>query len=113
MTATSLAGPAPRRANPVIARVIIYGLLLVFALIYLVPLYVMITTSFKTMDEIQGGNLMALPQNPTFFPWIKAWGEACVGLTCSGIKGYFGNSLAMVIPAVAISTTLAPSMATS
>jgi len=106
MTATSLAGPARRRANPVIARVIIYGLLLVFALIYLVPLYVMITTSFKTMDEIQGGNLMALPQNPTFFPWIKAWGEACVGLTCSGIKGYFGNSLAMVIPAVAISTTL-------
>ena len=33
-------------------------------------------------------------------------GEACVGLTCAGIKGYFWNSTKMVVPAVAISTFL-------
>lgn len=51
-----------------IGRVIIYGLLLIFAVLYLMPLFVMLTTSFKTMDEIQNGNMLALPQAPTFDP---------------------------------------------
>ncbi|MDR9764413.1 carbohydrate ABC transporter permease, partial [Rhizobium redzepovicii] len=89
-----------------IGRLVIYGLLTIFAILYLMPLFVMLTTSFKTMDEIQGGNMLALPQAPTFDPWIKAWGETCVGLTCAGIKGYFWNSIKMVVPAVAISTIM-------
>ena len=87
-------------------RIVIYGLLALFALFYLMPLFVMLVTSFKTMDEIQNGNMLALPQSPTFDPWIKAWGETCVGLTCAGIKGYFWNSIKMVVPAVLISTML-------
>ncbi|MBY5788581.1 carbohydrate ABC transporter permease, partial [Rhizobium leguminosarum bv. viciae] len=39
-----------------IGRTVIYGLLLIFAVLYLMPLFVMLTTSFKTMDEIQNGN---------------------------------------------------------
>ena len=89
-----------------INRTIIYGLLVIFAIIYLMPLFVMLVTSFKTMDEIQNGNMLALPQSPTIDPLFKAWGEACVGLTCAGIKGYFWNSIKMVVPAVAISTIL-------
>ena len=88
------------------ARVVIYGLLALFALIYLTPLFVMLVTSFKTMPEIQEGNMLALPQAPTLAPWWRAWGEACVGLTCAGIKGYFWNSIKMVVPAVLISTML-------
>ncbi|WP_113168225.1 MULTISPECIES: carbohydrate ABC transporter permease [unclassified Rhizobium] len=87
-------------------RIFIYGVLAIFAIIYLMPLFVMLVTSFKTMDEIQGGNMLSLPSAPTFEPWIKAWGETCVGLTCAGIKGYFWNSIKMVVPAVAISTIL-------
>jgi glucose/mannose transport system permease protein len=87
-------------------RIVIYGLLLFFAAVYLIPLFVMLVTSFKTMDEIQGGNMLALPRDPTIQPWIKAWEEACVGLTCAGIKGYFWNSIKMVVPAVVISTML-------
>ncbi|HEX2509492.1 MAG TPA: carbohydrate ABC transporter permease [Microvirga sp.] len=86
--------------------VVIYGLLLGFALIYLLPLFVMVVTSFKTLDEIRDGNMLALPVNPTVEPWLAAWGTACVGLTCAGIKGYVWNSIAMVVPAVAISTLL-------
>ena len=43
-------------------RIVIYGLLALFALFYLMPLFVMLVTSFKTMDEIQNGNMLALPQ---------------------------------------------------
>ncbi|MGO7157823.1 carbohydrate ABC transporter permease, partial [Rhizobium leguminosarum] len=43
-----------------IGRTVIYGLLLIFAVLYLMPLFVMLTTSFKTMDEIQNGNMLAL-----------------------------------------------------
>jgi glucose/mannose transport system permease protein len=87
-------------------KVFIYGLLLGFALLYLLPLFVMVITSFKSLDEIREGNMLALPQDPTLEPWLAAWGRACVGLTCAGIKGYFWNSISMVVPAVAISTLL-------
>jgi glucose/mannose transport system permease protein len=87
-------------------RIVIYGLLLLFAIVYLMPLFVMLVTSFKTMDEIQNGNMLALPTSATIEPWIKAWDQACVGLTCAGIKGYFWNSIKMVVPAVLISTLL-------
>ncbi|RVD51458.1 carbohydrate ABC transporter permease, partial [Mesorhizobium sp. M8A.F.Ca.ET.023.02.2.1] len=90
----------------IVNRIVIYGLLALFALFYLMPLFVMLVTSFKTMDEIQNGNMLSLPKAPTFDPWLKAWGETCVGLTCAGIKGYFWNSIKMVVPAVLISTML-------
>lgn len=90
----------------VVNRIVIYGLLALFALFYLMPLFVMLVTSFKTMEEIQNANMLALPQAPTFDPWIKAWSEVCSGLTCVGMKGYFWNSIKMVVPAVIISTLL-------
>ncbi len=90
----------------VAGRTVIYVLLAIFALIYLTPLFVMLVTSFKTMSEIQDGNMLAFPKEPTLTPWARAWGETCVGLTCAGIKGYFWNSIKMVVPAVAISTFL-------
>ena len=104
----TVAVPAPIRARPSIRlnRIVIYGLLIVLAVVYLMPLYVMVTTSFKTMDEIQGGDMLAFPMHPTIEPWLKAWGGACVGLACAGIKGYFWNSIVMAVPAVAISTVL-------
>jgi glucose/mannose transport system permease protein len=88
------------------SRVVIYGLLLLFAAIFLTPLFVMLITSFKTLDEIRDGNMLSLPQHPTIQPWLSAWGSACIGLTCGGIKGYFGNSIEMVVPAVVVSTLL-------
>ncbi|MCP8938257.1 carbohydrate ABC transporter permease [Alsobacter sp. SYSU M60028] len=100
--ATTRTGGGSSLAN----RIVIYGLLLLFALVYLIPLFVMLVTSFKSMDEIQSGNMLALPQSPSFDAWARAWGETCVGLTCAGIKGYFWNSIKMVVPAVLISTIL-------
>jgi glucose/mannose transport system permease protein len=88
------------------ARIVIYTLLIVLAAVYLLPLYVMLTTSFKSLAEIRGGDMLALPRDPSWAAWTKAWGDACIGVTCEGIKGYFWNSIKMVVPAVAISTVL-------
>jgi len=103
---STLPSAASASRNRLFSRIFIYGLLVIFSIIYLMPLFVMLVTSFKTMDEIQNGNMLALPQSPTIEPWFKAWGQACVGLTCAGIKGYFWNSIKMVVPAVAISTIM-------
>jgi glucose/mannose transport system permease protein len=89
-----------------VGRVVVYTLLILFALYYLMPLFVMITTSLKTLDDIRAGNLVALPREITFEPWAKAWASACTGVDCSGLKGNFWNSVSFVVPAVVISTLI-------
>ena len=87
-----------------ITRVFIYLLLLLFALFYLLPLYVMGINSVKPLAEITGGNMMALPEVWTLDPWRSAWSTAQIGVEPTGLKPYFLNSILMVVPAVAIST---------
>lgn len=87
-----------------VTRVFIYVVLLVFALFYLLPLYVMAVNSVKPLAEITGGNMMALPQEWTFAPWASAWSTAQIGVSPTGLKPYFLNSILMVVPAVTIST---------
>ncbi|MEY4747991.1 MAG: hypothetical protein RIQ60_205 [Pseudomonadota bacterium] len=87
-------------------RVVLFGLLGVFAVFFLLPFYVMLVTSLKDMGEIRNGSLLALPQAIDFTAWFKAWGTACTGMSCSGLKPYFVNSLIMIVPAVVVSTTL-------
>ncbi len=57
------------------SRIVIYGLLVIFAIIYLMPLFVMLVTSFKTMDEIQNGNMLALPKSPTHRSLVQGLGR--------------------------------------
>ncbi len=87
-------------------RVLVYGLLGLAALWFLAPLYVMVVTSLKTLDEIRGGNLLSPPSGLNLDAWEAAWSSACTGVRCEGLKGYFWNSVRMVVPAVAISTLI-------
>jgi glucose/mannose transport system permease protein len=87
-------------------RVVLYALLVAFALYYLLPLFVMLTTSLKTLDDIRGGNLLSLPQQVSFDAWAKAWSSACTGVNCGGLSGNFWNSIRFVLPAVLISTAI-------
>ena len=89
-----------------VARTLIYLVLLLFALFYLLPLYVMLVNSVKPLSEITGGGMMSLPSEWTFEPWLKAWSTAQVGVEPTGLRPYFWNSISMVVPAVAISTVL-------
>ena len=72
-------------------------------LFFLAPLYVMVITSLKTMDEIRQGSILALPRAPTLQPWLTAWFSACTGLRCNGISVGFVNSVKILIPSVIVS----------
>jgi glucose/mannose transport system permease protein len=87
-------------------RLAIISVLLLFAAFFLLPLYVMVSTSLKDMSEIRSGNLLSLPQGLNFDAWRMAWSQACTGADCTGLKPYFANSVLMVVPAVLISTAL-------
>ena len=89
-----------------VTRVFIYVVLLVFALFYLLPFFVMLVNSVKPLSEITGGNMMALPQVWTLEPWRQAWSTAQIGVEPTGLRPYFLNSVMMVVPAVAISTVI-------
>lgn len=89
-----------------LGRIALFTALLLFAAFFLTPLYVMLSTSFKTMDEIRNGTLLSPPLSPGFAAWAKAWSEACTGTDCGGLKPFFMNSLMMVLPAVAVSTSI-------
>jgi glucose/mannose transport system permease protein len=88
------------------ARALIYLVLVLFALFYMLPLYVMGVNSLKPLEEITGGNMMALPATWTLDAWRSAWSTAQIGVEPTGLKPYFLNSILMVVPAVAISTII-------
>ncbi|HEU4987069.1 MAG TPA: carbohydrate ABC transporter permease [Rhizobiaceae bacterium] len=94
-------GPKPKRLSA--GRIGLYGFLIIAALFFLTPLYVMIVTSLKDMAEIRLGHLFALPANPTIEPWIKAWASACTGVACDGIRPGFVNSVKITVLSVTIS----------
>ncbi|MEY4765714.1 MAG: hypothetical protein RI907_2387 [Pseudomonadota bacterium] len=87
-------------------RALLWAVLIGLAAFFLAPLYVMLSTSFKTMDEIREGSLLALPHAISFEAWAKAWSSACTGTDCGGLQPFFMNSVKMVIPAVLVSTLL-------
>jgi glucose/mannose transport system permease protein len=87
-----------------VARIVLYVILAVCAVIFLMPVYVMLVNSFKPLDEIRSGNLMALPLDWTVAPWLSAWSTAQIGVQPTGLKPFFINSFLMVIPAVVLST---------
>jgi glucose/mannose transport system permease protein len=90
----------------VLVRALIYAVLIVFAVYYLLPLYVMLINSVKPLEEIRQGNMMSLPIAFTLDPWRSAWSTAQIGVQPTGLRPYFINSVLMVIPAVAISALL-------
>jgi glucose/mannose transport system permease protein len=94
-------GPLPRRVS--VGRIGLYAFLVISAVFFLIPLYVMVITSLKTMPEVLDSNVLALPQQPTIQPWIDAWLHACTGGDCSGLHPGFFNSVKITIPAVIVS----------
>ena len=107
MSATTIAAvlPAPRRrargVNPAV-----YLVLAIAVVFFVLPLYVMVSTSLKTMDEIRGGNVLAAPAAIDLSAWVRAWTSACTGSTCAGIRQGFLNSVKITVPSVLLSTAL-------
>ena len=101
-----MSAPSSLAPRLTLGRIALFGALLLFAAFFLTPLYVMVSTSLKTMDEIRTGTLLSLPASPSLTAWATAWSSACTGTDCGGLKPFFMNSVLMVLPAVATSTLI-------
>ncbi|RUX89980.1 carbohydrate ABC transporter permease [Mesorhizobium sp. M7D.F.Ca.US.004.01.2.1] len=99
-------GPRPRHTFSR-RNIFLYGTLIVMAVYYLLPLYVMVVTSLKGMPEIRLGNIFSPPLEITFEPWVKAWSTACTGLNCDGLSRGFWNSVRITVPSVLLSIAIA------
>lgn len=91
-----------RKSTALWARIGVYAFLAFAAAFFLLPLYVMLTTSFKSMEEIRLGQIFALPSSITFDAWRAAWSEACTGVSCEGVRGGFWNSVTIAVPSVVL-----------
>jgi glucose/mannose transport system permease protein len=95
-----------RRSTWAPARIGIYAFLLTAGAFFLLPLYVMLVTSFKSMPEIRESSIFALPMLPSVEGWVTAWSKACTGLECGGLRVGFWNSVQIVVPSTFVSILL-------
>ena len=97
-------GPRPSKLTP--SRAGIYAFLIISALFFLIPLWVMVVTSLKTMPEVRESDIFAWPKDLTIAPWAEAWATVCTGLQCEGIRVGFWNSIKILVPSVILSIAL-------
>ncbi|WP_428241357.1 carbohydrate ABC transporter permease [Gynuella sp.] len=96
-----------KRYAAITGRTIVYSVLIIVAIYYLVPLLLMVLTSFRSMNEIRLGQLIEWPKSFSSEAWSEAWSQAQIGARDEkGLRPYFINSILIVIPAVSISTIL-------
>lgn len=78
-----------------LSRLAVHATLWGAVALYVIPLLVMLLTSFKSPEDIRNSNLLALPDVFTLIGWVKAWGA---------VGDYFWNSVKITVPGVLIST---------
>jgi len=88
------------------SRIAIYLLLILFAIIFLIPVYVMLTSSFKTFAEVQDlSKMWSLPSSINLDSFKAAWS----GIPEKGLRGLnrnLLNSILLTVPATIISSML-------
>ena len=101
--------PSGAKPKPFVTpqRFLVYTVLIVCAVFFLFPLYIMIITSLKSIQEIQSGNIFIPTMTPTLDAWEKAWNSACTGLYCEGVKVGFWNSIKITVPSTIVSIIVA------
>ena len=80
-----------------LSKVWLYIPLIAMAIFYLLPLYIMIITGFKSFDEIDLKTMWNLPGGIAFDNYVEAFAKLSPSLR---------NSFLMVIPATLISSAL-------
>ncbi|MCS6939363.1 MAG: carbohydrate ABC transporter permease, partial [Roseiflexus sp.] len=100
---SSVAIPAPGRRRVRWSRVAVYGLMIAFLLFFLLPVYLLLITSFKSFDQVSLSRMWDLPTSFSLESFNRAWngGEGVIGM-----RGSFWNSVQMVVPATVISCIL-------
>jgi glucose/mannose transport system permease protein len=85
-------------------RFVLYAVLVAFAAFFLIPLAVVVINSFRTLEEITQTSVLGIPRAMRWDNWVQAWGSYCLAGSCTGIRPYMWNSVALVVPATIIST---------
>lgn len=108
IAATTTDEPEAARANArwLAARIAIYGVLAVFAVIYIVPLAVLVLNAFRDYGEVNRHGVIGWPEHFAFDAFVDSWLYGCVSGQCDGIRWNFLNSLKIAIPATLVATAL-------
>jgi glucose/mannose transport system permease protein len=100
MSASSLPNNQAHQRRPLRinwGRVLIYTIMIAFAAFYLLPVYLLLITSFKSFEEVSLSRMWDLPQGLAFDSFSRAW---------EVLQRSFSNSVALVVPATIISCIL-------
>lgn len=87
-------GLAPRRVRLTLPRLLLYLLMVAFAVYYLLPVYVLLATGFKSFADVSIAHMWEPPTSLYPSSFLAAWAK---------LRGSFSNSMSMVIPAAVIS----------
>ncbi|MCC6905777.1 MAG: carbohydrate ABC transporter permease [Anaerolineae bacterium] len=85
------------RVQHSLTRILIYGLLILMTMFFLMPIYVLVVTGFKSFAEVDLQRLWALPSGIYFDNFIAAFDKLAPNLW---------NSLRLVIPSSIISSMI-------
>ncbi len=91
-----------RRRGLTWRRALIYLVLAAFGVFYLLPMYVALASSLKTVAEVHTTSIWALPKGINFNAWAEALQPPLAN--SGGIGSGLENSFIMVIPAVIVSS---------
>ncbi len=90
----STAGLQPRLWAQTLRRFLIYAALVIAAIIFLLPVYMVLATSFKSIEQVSISTMWQLPATFSLDSFVSAFEVLAPGLR---------NSLTLVIPATAFS----------
>lgn len=89
------AGQSAPRPRP--SRVVVYGALIIAAIFFLIPVYMVLVTSFKSIDQVSISTMWNLPTAFTLESFSRA---------INRLLPNFINSVLLVVPATALSAML-------
>ncbi len=89
----------------ILSRTAIYGILILAAAFFLMPMYVLLITSLKSYAEVNLATMWNLPGSLSLDSFQAAWMGSAATST-SGLAENFWNSVKLVVPATIISTFL-------
>lgn len=97
---------ASARRRWALSRLLIYGLLALFGLVYALPALLVLSNSFRDGEEVFRNGIIAIPESFSFDNYLRAWNDACISGMCRGLGPNFLNSLIITIPATIATTVI-------
>lgn len=80
-----------------LGRIVIYGVLIIVAILFLIPVYMVLVTSFKSIDQVSIDTMWNLPTAFTLDSFVRAIERLTPNLI---------NSVILVVPATVLSAAL-------